>query len=126
MSPRNAVLMCCLSALAAGCGQAEAANPDPTRDIDCSVVAFYFKGLAEKDGAPQEQRRSTAAIHEWYALKLREIRIQRGDTQSVLAEAAPILEAVKRDPLAALDELEACTDRAVSDPSFGSFAESIR
>ena len=109
----------------AGCGQASGSVPDPSSDLHCSVIAFYFSGLAEHDGAPADQRRALAAVHEWYAAKLRQLATQRGDPNSVLAEAEPILDAIKRDPRAMLDEHETCSERAMADPAFNRFVGTL-
>lgn len=114
-----------LMALAA-CGQASGSVPDASSDLHCSVLAFYFNGYAEHSSAPADQRRALAAVHEWYAAKLRQLTTERGGPDSVVAEGAPILEAVKRDPSAMIDELQACSDRALADPTFNGFASALR
>ena len=114
-----------LIALAA-CGQATGSVPDASSDLHCSVLAFYFSGYAEHTGAPADQRRAVAAVHEWYAAKLRRLTTERGRPDLVIAEGAPFLEAVKRDPSAMLDELRVCSDRALADPSFNGFASALR
>jgi hypothetical protein len=98
----------------AACAQARAATPDPSRDLDCSVVTFYFSGLAKHQGANAEQQRAVAAVFEFYATKVRNIAKQEG-ANSVAARMEPLLEAVKRDPMNMRDELSACTDRAVNE-----------
>jgi len=114
-----------LTALAA-CGQASGSVPDASSDLHCSVLAFYFSGQAEHDGAPTDQRRALAVVHEWYAAKLRQLTAERGESDSVLNGGAAILEAVKRDPRAMVDEAQACSARALADPEFNGFANSLR
>ena len=110
----------------AGCGEARGTVPDASNDLHCSVLSFYFAGLARHSGAPADQQRATAAIHEWYAAKAREVAAQRSDPNAVLAEMEPIFEAIKQDPRSMLDELSACTDRAAADPGFDAFARTLR
>lgn len=124
MIARSLFAIACLSALAA-CGSASASTLDPSDDLHCSVVAFYFKGLAEHKGAPADQLRATAVVDGWYAAKVREIAPTRWkDLDASLTEMAPILEAVKADPMAASDEHMACAKRATEDPSFAAFSNS--
>jgi|GEM_PF-2671405 len=110
----------------AACGQASGSVPDASSDLHCSVLAFYFTGQAEHDGAPADQRRALAVVHEWYAAKLRQLTAERDESDSVLNEGTAILEAVKRDPRAMVDEAQACSARALADPEFNGFANSLR
>ncbi len=103
-----------LVGLLAGCAEASAATPDPSQDIDCSVVAFYFQGLAEHQGAPADQRHATGAVFKWYSARIQTVAKQEG-ADRVLSQAGPLLEAVKRDPRSMGDELLACTERAVKE-----------
>jgi hypothetical protein len=113
MRIRHWLVVPAASALAA-CGQASAAAPDTSGDIDCSVLAFYFNGLAEHTGAPPSQRRATQAVHEWYSIKVQKISREEGAT-AVLSRAGPVLETVKRDPMKMRDSHKACAVRAVSE-----------
>jgi hypothetical protein len=114
-----------LVALAA-CGQASGSALDPSNDLHCSVLAFYFAGFAQHSGAPADQQRGTAALHEWYASKARELVAQRSDPNAAHAEMGSVLEAIKRDPRSMLDEFSACTDRVAADPAFDAFARTLR
>jgi hypothetical protein len=114
MHIQRTVLTALASAGLAACGQAFAATPDASHDVDCSVVAFYFTGLAEHMGADPTQQRAVAAVHEWYSTKVQAIAREKGGNE-VLNRAGPVLEAVKRDPVNMRDELAACTDRAVNE-----------
>lgn len=89
-------------------------------------MAFYYSGQAEHMGGPADQRRALAGISAWYNVKLRQITIERGGPETVLAEAGPILETVKRDPHATLDEFRVCVGRALADPTFDGFARALR
>ncbi len=109
-----------------GCGEASGGVPDASSDLHCSVLAFYFSGYAEHTGAAADQRRALSAVHEWYAAKLRQVAVERGGPDSVLAEGAPVLEQVKHDPQGALDEFQACSNRALADPAFKGFASALR
>ena len=109
----------------AGCAEARGSVPDASNDLHCSVLAFYFAGLAQHSGAPADQQRGTAAVQQWYAAKARELAAQRPDPNAALADMAPILEAIKRDPNSMLDEFSACTDRAAADPAFEVFARAL-
>lgn len=123
---RTLVLPVCLSFGVAACGNANAAALDPSRDVDCSVLTFYFKGLADHQGAPADQQHALAAMHEWYAVKTRALAVERwGDMEGLAGEVGPLLDAIKRDPMSMLDELAACTERAVEDPDFDRFARTF-
>jgi hypothetical protein len=100
--------------LLAACSQASAATPDTSNDIDCSVLAFYFDGLAGHTGAPPSQKRATAAVHSWYSVKVQRISQERG-AHAVLSRAGPVLEAVKQDPMNMRDAHKACAFRAVNE-----------
>lgn len=110
----------------AACGQATGSVPDVSSDVHCSVITYYFSSFADQSGAPADQRHATAAITEWYAVRIRELAARRGETNSLTEEAQPILDAVRRDPRAMLDEFQACSDRALADPAFNAFASSLR
>jgi hypothetical protein len=106
-----------------GCGTATAATLDPSDDAHCSLLAFYFNGLAEHQGAPRDQLRATKVLHEWYAAKIRQVAVKRwGDMSGYEKEMGPLLERIKSDPKAMGDELIACTDRAMATPDFNQFA----
>lgn len=98
----------------AACGQASAATPDPTNDVDCSVLAFYFKGLGEHTGAPAAQQRSLDKVHGWYAVKLQAINQAQGPA-AIQARGEPLLEAVKKAPLSMTDAHMACAKRAIGE-----------
>lgn len=110
----------------AGCGEARGSAPDASNDVHCSVLTFYFNGFTEYAGAPADQRRAMAVVNEWYAAKVRQRTAERGESDSIMAEGAAILEVVKRDPDAMLDELRGCTDRALADPAFNGFVSATR
>lgn len=120
--------------LLSGCGPANATNlestdlvqVDSTNDVHCSVLAFYFNGLAEHRSAPRNQIRATKVVHEWYGAKMRRVAVERWDNWAEFAkETEPVLEAVKSDPAAMRDELLACTDRAIAEPGFEKFASEL-
>ena len=110
----------------AACSPAAGSTPDVTNDLHCSVVTYYFSDFAERSGAPADQKRATAAVTEWYALKMRERAAQQGGSDTLMSEAARILEVVKADPVGMADEMTACTERAVSDPAFDGFVSALR
>ena len=119
-----AAIMTCT--LLSGCGAASATTLDPSDDVHCSVLAFYFNGLAKHQGAPREQLRATKVMHEWYAAKMRQIAVERwGDMAGYEKEVGPLLEGVKSDPKAMGDEMLVCTNRAVAAPGFNQFARSL-
>jgi len=111
MRVREMSLLTC-SLMMASCNQTPQVRPDPSSDIDCSVVTFYFKGLADHDRAEADQRAALGAVSNWYARRAEAIAKEQG-AESVLQRAGPILDAVKAEPKAMGDELQACTDRAV-------------
>jgi hypothetical protein len=119
---RYTIVVAAISTLS-GCSEAAGAAIDPASDIDCSVVAFYYSGLAAHEGAPVDQQRATKIVHEWYAAKVRDIAVQSGDPQAVLSKAAPILDVIKHDPKGMAGNLQTCADRAIGDPSFNAFAD---
>src|SRR5688572_30180343 len=98
MRIRRMLFLTLASACLVACAQASAANPDPSQDIDCSVVTFYFSGLAKHEGAEAAQQRALSAVSKWYAAKVETLAKQNGANQ-VLNRAGPLLEAVKRDPM---------------------------
>jgi hypothetical protein len=108
-----------------GCASAYAVTIDSNNDIHCSVLAFYFHGLAKHDGAPDKQVRATKGLQDWYAVKMRAAEGGRYSDPAVMqSEIGPILESVKADPVSMRDKAKACADRAVADPSFNHFARS--
>lgn len=116
-----AQIIACL--ILSGCGTASAATIDPADDVHCSVVAFYFHGLAKHHGFPDDQQRAAKGIHEWYASKMRQVAVGRwGGMAGFEKEVAPLLETIKSDPLAMRDEMTTCTERAGRDPAFNRFA----
>lgn len=123
MRPHRLVPILCASLAIAACGRAEAAGPDSARDVDCSVLAFYFARAAERSGAPADQRHGAQALHLWYSERIQAIALRQGNGNGVLAEAAPVLAAVNADPRAMLDEYSACAERAFADRGWDAFAE---
>ena len=112
MQVRHALIAAAASTIAVACSQAVAATPDPSKDLDCSVITFYFSGLAKHRGAEVGEQQALASVFDWYRARVKgEAGAENGD--AMLSRAAPILEAVKRDPMNMRDELAACTDRAV-------------
>jgi hypothetical protein len=121
----TAVTIACV--LLSGCGRANAAAIDPTDDIHCSVLAFYFHGFAEHHGFPAKQQKAAKGVHDWYAAKMRLVAKERwGGMAGFEKEAGPLLETVKADPLAMRDEMVACTKRAAADPAFNEHARAYR
>lgn len=117
MRPLAGSIVACM--LLIGCGRAAATTIDPADDVHCSVVAFYFQGLTEHAGAPSDQRHAVKALQEWYSAKMRQVAVERwGGLAAAERELAPLLDAVKSDPVAMRDELLACTERAIADPAF--------
>ena len=120
---RFAVVAALSSGLVSACSPSRAVALDPKNDVHCSVLAFYFNGLAAQVGAPDRQLRASKGLHDWYAAKMKIASAGRFSDPAVLqAELGPLLEEVKADPLSAGDELQACADRAAADPSFNRFA----
>lgn len=108
-----------------GCTSANAVTIDSNNDIHCSVLAFYFHGLAKHNDAPDDQLRAIKAIQDWYAVKMRSAEGGRYSDPAVMqSEIGPILESVKADPISVRDKAKSCADRAVADPSFNDFAHS--
>ena len=108
------------------CNQASAAAPDPAKDLDCSVLAFYFHGYAKHIDAPTHQRHATRMVFEWYAARIREQANARWfGSAAYLADADPLLQAIKRDPRSMHDVYIACSTRAIDDPKFERFAKSF-
>lgn len=109
-----------------GCGSNTRPTLDPSRDLDCSVVSFYFAGFAKHVGAPAEQTRAAWVVSEWFHARLREDLAKQGqDGSGALASAEPLLEEIKRDPKAATDEFASCSNRAIADPGFDAFARKL-
>ena len=125
MQPLPRFLIIPLTALAA-CGQANGSLADASSDLHCSVLAFYFSGYAEHSGAPADQRRALASVDNWYGAKVRQLSAQSGGSETMVSEGGQILEALKRDPDAMLDEMTACSARALADPAFNGFASALR
>lgn len=112
--------------LLSGCGKFHAAPLDPADDVHCSVLAFYFHGRAQHEGAPGDHLRATKVMHEWYAARMRGVAAERwGDMSGFEKEVGPILEAVKEDPKGARDEMVVCTKRAIAAKGFERFAEEL-
>ena len=106
-----------------GCGAASAATVDPADDVHCSILAFYFHGLANHQGVAGDQIEATRVLHEWYAARMRVVAADRwSDTAAYEKEVAPLLERIKSDPQAMADEMLACTDRAIASAGFDEFA----
>ena len=119
---RFALLLMVAAGLAA-CSDAKASMPDPARDSDCSVLAFYFNQQAEQSQALPDQKHATRVVHEWYAGKVRRIAAEQwSGMEDLNRELGPVLEAVKRDPMAMTDHYLQCTERAAGDPGFDKFA----
>jgi hypothetical protein len=111
--------------LSTACSSANAVAIDENNDIHCSVLAFYFHGLAKHEGAPAEQVRATKGLQDWYATKLRAVGGGRFSEPAVMqSEIAPILEAIKADPLSMRGKTKACAERASAEPAFDKFARS--
>lgn len=107
------------------CTSAKAVAIDPTNDVHCSVLSFYFHGAAVHDGAPDDQVRALKVLQDWYAAKMRSAEGGRYADPTVMeSEIGPLLETVNADPQSKLEDLDACTDRAATDPSWNSFARS--
>ncbi len=107
------------------CTSASAVSIDPKNDVHCSVLSFYFHGLAKHNQAPSKQVFATKRLQDWYAIKMRSAEGGRYSNPTVMqSEIGPILKTIKADPLSMLDEVKACADRAVVEPSFNSFASS--
>jgi len=113
MQTQRMLLVALASVGLTACGQANASTPDVSQDVDCSVIAFYFTGLAQQMGVNPTEQRAVAAVHAWYSTRVRAIASE--DANEVLSRAGPILEAVKRDPANMRDEMAACTDRALNE-----------
>lgn len=105
----------------AACSAASATTLDANDDVDCFALAAGFDGFAQSTNAPADQRRATAGIAAWYAVKFDKIIKARGK-DSVRAEVTLLAKAVDADVPAAKIAYMACTERAVADPSFGAFA----
>jgi hypothetical protein len=118
------LILLVLSAGLAACSDAKASLPDPTRDADCSVLAFYFHRQAAESEAPSHQKHAARVVHEWYAARIRKMAVEArwSGMDDFNREIGPILEAVKRDPMAMTDRYLQCTERAASDPGFDRFA----
>lgn len=113
--------------LLTGCGSANATVVDPASDVHCSVIAFYFHGLARHDSAPLDQQKATKAVHDWYSAKIESVSTEwRRDMARAEREISPVLDAIKADPRAMLDEMMACTKRAAADPGFNAHAYAYR
>lgn len=122
---RNILLVSLASALLSACSSAGAATVDVKNDVHCSILAFYFHGLAKHERAPEDQIRATRGLHDWYAEKARVSSGRRfSDLKVMQAEVEPILETIKADPNSMRDEYRGCADRAASDPQFDRFARS--
>ncbi|MEG3124589.1 hypothetical protein [Sphingomonas sp. GB1N7] len=107
------------------CTSANAVTIDPKNDVHCSVLAFYFHGLAKHIDAPDEQVRATRGLQDWYARKMRSAEGGRYSNPAVMqSEIGPIFETIKSNPLSMQDEAKACADRASTDPEFNKFARS--
>lgn len=107
------------------CSPASAVTIDPANDIHCSVVSFYFHGLAKHEHAPEIQIRATKGLQDWYAAKMKVATAGRfADLATAKAETEPLLDAINSDPASMRDELLKCAERATADPAFNGFADS--
>lgn len=121
---RNFLIAAATIALCA-CTSANAVTIDPKNDMHCSVLSFYFHGLARHEGFSDKQVRAAKGLQDWYAAKIRSAEGGRYSNPAIMqSEIGPVLEAVKADPRSMLDEAKACLDRAAADPSWNSFAGS--
>ena len=122
---RNITLLSLASAFLSACASAGAVTVDAKNDVHCSILAFYFHGLAKHERAPEDQIRATKGLHDWYAEKMRASSGERfSDLKIMKAEVEPVLETIKADPVAMRDEYSSCADRALADPKFNHFARS--
>jgi hypothetical protein len=123
---RNIVLGTVLSIFICACsGSGNAAVVNPENDIHCSVLSFYFHGLAKHNGLSDEQLRASKGLEDWYAAKMRKALGEHYSDPAIMkSEIEPILEVVKADPLSMRDEVTACAKRASADPAFDMFARS--
>ena len=119
---RLLILMLAFESMAA-CSPASAVTIDPKNDVHCSVLTFYFHGLAVHDGASSTQIRAAKGLQDWYAAKLRSLSGGRyADPALMQREIGPVLDTVKANPDAMRDAARACVSRAAADPSFNDFA----
>jgi len=119
---RLLTLMLAVESMAA-CSPATAVTIDPKNDVHCSVLTFYFHGLAVHDGASNTQIRATKGLEDWYAAKLRSHSGGRyADPTLLQRELGPVLDTIKANPDAMRDAAKACVSRAAADPSFNDFA----
>ena len=110
-----------LAAVLAACSSANAAPIDSGNDVHCYAMASGFGMIADIQKAPADQRHAAAVMEAWYGAKLDPIRKTRGADQ-VEREAAPVIQAFDADLGALKTAFIACTERAISDPSFNGFA----
>ena len=121
---RNLLAVAVLIGLSA-CGPANAVPVDAKNNIHCSVLAFYFHGLAKHDGAPNKQIHAMKGLQDWYAIKMRsDVGGRYFDPAVMQSEVGPILATIKADPFSMRDEVVACADRAAADPAFNDFSRS--
>jgi hypothetical protein len=121
---RLLTLMLAVESVAA-CSPASAVTIDPRNDVHCSVLAFYFHGLAVHDGASNTQIRATKGLQDWYTAKLRAHASGRyADPALLQRELGPILDTIKANPDSMRDAARTCVSRAAADPSFNDFARS--
>ena len=118
-----------ISALAASlhaCGTPDVIV-DSSDDNHCSLLSFYFSGLAKYADAPDEQQLATKTIFEWYASKERQ-QAEREGVETVkrrVLSLEPVFDAIKKNPNSMTDELEACSARAQKSIGFTEFARTI-
>ena len=122
---RDAGQVVAISLVLAGSSKTVAAAPvNQARDLDFAVETFYYASLAAHRAAPAGQLRATQTVRTWYDRRLLASGANPADPKS-LAQAGPVLEAVRADPSSMTDEMRICTERAVRDPAFDAFARAL-
>ena len=117
-SGSTALILAACSAIGA-CGSAVAAPIDTANDAHCSVLAYYHDRTVDGDAtSPRGLRRTTEAVHRWYAAKAREIAIERDNAPAVIEELRPVLAGVIDDPDRSKALWAECAERATRDPAF--------
>lgn len=119
---RKSVWCCVLALVVSGCGHADAATPDASKDFDCAVTAGYFLDAAKISGAPEQQQHALYVVNQWYAAKWHHGTASPDDINAGLA----MMKTIDRDPRKYSSVLSSCTERATEDPRFSKFADLLK
>ena len=104
-----------------GCGAAAQEMPDPSKDIDCSIITALFAEGARLENEPEKQRLALNILAQWYFTKVE----ASGEATDPSIDDAFIERARKNlnaDMTVAHTKFRACAARASEDSGFAAFS----